>query len=115
MPFDSTPRPGTFHPRIREGKTYRRVLTWTIDGDPVDLSGAVVRVTTRRRGADEPVIELTEGDGVTVDGGEITFEYTAEQTETDLSGSWDLTVEFPNGDEIQLLAGTARWDRTAGR
>lgn len=59
--------PATFAIRARQGATYRRVFTWTIDGTPVNLSGATARMEVRKKASDSSVV-LTATPYITLGG-----------------------------------------------
>lgn len=120
----STPQAGRYDLDIRRGKTYRRAFRWAIDSVNVDLSDATPRLVIRHwNDAPTTKLELTLGNGIEVepidedDGGgtRVTFTMTAEQTAVDLSGEWDISFEFPNDDDIELLRGYVTWGETASR
>jgi hypothetical protein len=48
--------PATFPIRARQGATYRRVFTWTIDGSPVNLSAATARMEVRTKPSASSVV-----------------------------------------------------------
>lgn len=116
---ETTVDAGRFDLLLRQAGTYRRTFTWTIDDVPVDLTGCVVVATIRRSASSsgDPLLELTEGDGLTVDddAGEIELVITDEQAATDLRGSWDLKIEWPGGDETYLLTGRVVWRQAVTR
>ena len=59
--------PAKYKIKTRQGQTYRRVFTWTIDSEPVDLTGYIARMQVRRRpNAASPVI-LDVTDDITID------------------------------------------------
>lgn len=119
MPPETTINAGRYDLLLREGGTYRRTFVWSIDGDPVDLTGCGVTATLRTSttAAGDPLLELTDGDGLTLDGsaGEIALLITDEQAATDLRGAWDLKIEWPGGDETYLLAGRVTWRKAVTR
>lgn len=59
--------PATFAIRARQGATYRRVFTWTIDGIPVNLTGASARMEVRKKASDSSVV-LTATPFITLGG-----------------------------------------------
>lgn len=119
MPPETTINPGRYDLLLREGGTYRRTFVWTIDDTPVDLSGCAVVATLRTSTAatGDPLLELTDGDGLTVDGaaGEIALHISDEQTADNLRGAWDLKIEWPGGDETYLLSGRVTWRKAVTR
>ena len=48
--------PATFPIRARQGATYRRVFTWTIDGVPANLAGSTARMQVRKKASDSSVV-----------------------------------------------------------
>lgn len=111
--------PGSHDLELTQGATLRRTFTWTIDGDPVDLTGCTARATIRATAtsAGDPKLALTSGSGLTLGGvsGEVEMVITDEQTEDDLGGVWDLFIDHPGGDTTPLLKGAVRWHPTATR
>ena len=59
--------PATFPIRARQGATYRRVFTWTIDGTPVNLSGSTARMEVRKKASASTVV-LTATPYITLGG-----------------------------------------------
>jgi hypothetical protein len=106
-----------------QGATFRRVLTWTAGGAPVDLSGWTAEMQVRRRhDAAEPEITLSTADGrITLGGsaGTVTLELGAAETSAltaDTSGKreavpaatpyvYDLELTAPDGSVTRLVEG----------
>jgi hypothetical protein len=41
--------PGSYDIKARQGATWTRVFTWSVDGDPVDLTGRTARMEVRTK------------------------------------------------------------------
>jgi hypothetical protein len=48
--------PAAYKVEARQGATFRRVFTWTIEGTPVNLSGSTARMEVRRKASDSTVV-----------------------------------------------------------
>lgn len=59
--------PATFPIRARQGATYRRVFLWSIDGSPVNLSGATARMEVRTKPSSSSIV-LTATPYITLGG-----------------------------------------------
>lgn len=59
--------PAAYRIDARQGATFRRVFTWTIDGEPVDLSAATARMEVRTK-ASSPDVILDASDYITLGG-----------------------------------------------
>jgi hypothetical protein len=59
--------PATYRIDARQGSTFRRVFTWTIDGTPVNLSGSTARMQVRKKASDSAVV-LTATPYITLGG-----------------------------------------------
>jgi hypothetical protein len=96
---------------LREGETFRSTLRWTDSkGKAIDITGCVVRIHFRDAPDGTLLLELTVGNGgliVTPAKGEIKLLLTAAQTAalTFAKASWDLRVEFQNGDVLYPVGG----------
>lgn len=111
---------GHYDIRLKQGTTWRRTMTWTIDGVPVDLTGCTIRAAIRRPASapDPALLDLSSpANGITLDGpaGEWTIEITDTQTLDDLGGDWDLRIEFPSGLVLPRIEGQVYWDPAATR
>lgn len=94
-----------------QGATFSRTLTWRDpNGDPIDLTGYSARMQVRptARGATEPLVEITDGDGITLGGEEGTI---ALYVDADATASlpaeplrYDIELE-QDGNVTRLLAG----------
>lgn len=98
---------------IKQGKTWEQPFGWLDEDDnPISLTDCVFRAQLRADYADaeiasgtDPVLDLTMGDGITVDDGDIVLRAEAEHTEVIPAGSYllELEVTLANGDEDQLF------------
>lgn len=108
---------------IEQGATFRKYCQLstggTVDdgGDPVDLTGAEIRMQIRRNiNAEEPLLDLTSAGAVDGDtgiylSGAATGEFYITVTDEDtaaiswVSGVYDLEVEFSGGNVKRYLYG----------
>jgi hypothetical protein len=98
---------------IEQGATWEVVLTWGIDGAPVNLSGYSARMQAREtHEATTTVLSLTSSPaaGITLGGalGTITLAMTATQTAALAAGKYvyDLELVSTNGEVTRLVEGT---------
>jgi len=87
--------------------TFRRQFTVTDGGSPYDLSGATVIFYLRSSKTGDPVVTLTEGDGITIASNVITVVITVAQLETWQDGGtayYELQVN-ESGDITTWIAG----------
>jgi hypothetical protein len=101
---------------ILAGSTYHKVLTWSVDGVPVDLSGytAVLQVRSTEPSADLLLELTTSGDpaikAITLGGalGTITLDMSATETRalTFSSGAYQLEVTSPLREVTRVIEGT---------
>jgi hypothetical protein len=105
--------PGTYHLRIRQGKTLRKTFTFRT-GSPlfaVDLTGWSARAQVRSNVESEVVlIDFTDSDGSIELGGpagSITLVLTDAVTAAldPVFGVWELELVEPGGDVFSLLEG----------
>lgn len=105
--------PGTYHLRVRQGRTLRRVFTVTNGGSLIDLTGWTARAQVRAEvEAATVVVDLTMANGGVVLGGPagtITLVKSAAETAALPAGFgvWDLEVVEPDGEVSVLLQGQA--------
>lgn len=92
-----------------QGATFPAVLTWKIDGSPVDLTSYSARMDVRKRPQSDVILALTEGSGITLGGsaGTITLDVSAEDTAAITPGQYVYDLELYNGDYVKrLIQGT---------
>jgi len=52
---------------VDQGATFSKVMTWTIDDVPVNLSSWSARMQVRRSyGSDTTLLDITDGNGITL-------------------------------------------------
>lgn len=96
---------------VEQGAYWSQELLWKdADDIPVDISGYSARMQLRTSfRSSTAVIELTDGDGITLgdDEGTILLEMTAEQTEGIRAGRYlyDLEMVPPDGKVVRLMQG----------
>ena len=91
---------------IEQGATFQAVITWEIDGDPVDLTGYEARMQARQTvKSDSKVLDLDTDSGITLGGvlGTITIDLTAEQTADINIGKLVYDLELVTGDYVKRL------------
>jgi len=98
--------PATYKMKLRQGATFRRVFTWAIDGEPINLSGWSVRSQIRKTAASETVV-LDLGDYIELDTeGIIDINIPDSVTEDIPAGKYVYDIELDSGGETTtLLAG----------
>lgn len=115
--------PGKLPLTIYQGTTFRRVIRLTDSaGDPIDLSGATVRMHVRTKISDTAtLLELTEDNGRALVSdaveGEITLLVSDEDTASldFTSGVYDLEIEYSNGTVDRVLYGTVKLSKEVTR
>lgn len=111
MPAPSAIEPGETDFIIYQGATFSRVITWTADGSPVNLTGYSARMQFRTDYADNSgtiALDLTtSGGGIVLGGaaGTITVTATGAQTAaiTALGGHYDLELYAGGGEPVYRL------------
>jgi hypothetical protein len=107
---------------IHQGATFREILEWYPDGQPMDFTDCTARMQIRRfKDSVEPLIELTTENGglelgVGDDGAGVAKFISDEDTAVlDLPGWFDLMIDHPNGDVTKLEEGRAILKRSVTR
>jgi hypothetical protein len=102
-------KPGTYQITMYQGATFDQQFIWKIDDTPVDLTTYTARMQVRRDyGATDTIVDLTDGDGITLgEDGEIDIYIDAEDASDLPSGSfvYDLELESDSGEVTRLLQG----------
>lgn len=92
---------GSFDFTIEQGATFNLVMTWKIDGTPVNLTNWTARLQARVDVEDTEVILslTTENGGITLGGalGTISLDRTAAQTTLLQTGSFVYDLELISG------------------
>lgn len=100
---------------IEQGATFELSLVWKdSEGVPINITGYIARMQIRQNYDTEPVVSLTNDDGIELVGvdGEINITITDEQT-TDIEitrGKYDLELEF-DGVVTRLIQGNVEISR----
>lgn len=102
-----------YHFTVQQGATFSRQLTYTRDGDPVDLAGFTVRMQVREAyGSAEPVWDLSsDGDGIALDeaAGIITVSVEADDTAAMKPRAYVYDIELESDGIVwRLMEGTLR-------
>lgn len=91
---------GTLDFTIEQGATFNLLLTWKIDGTPVNLTNWTARLQARVDVDDtEVVLSLTTGAGITLGGaaGTISLDQSATQTAILPAGNYIYDLELISG------------------
>jgi hypothetical protein len=96
---------------IEQGATWEAVLTWKINGTPVNLTGYSARMQAREsHEATTTVISLASGSGITLGGalGTIALAMSAAATALLTAGKYvyDLELVSAGGEVTRLVEGT---------
>lgn len=102
--------PGIYNMDAPQGATLSRVITWTINGTPVNLTGYTARMQVRPTAtASSTYLSLTTGSGITLGGvaGTITLSATAAQMASCPAGQhrYDLELVSGSGEVTRLIGG----------
>lgn len=98
--------PATYDIDAPQGATLNKILTWEIDGTPVDLTNCTARMQVRPdTSSDDTYLSLTSSSGITLGGsfGTITINVTATQTSAIPAGQWFYDLEIVNGATVTRL------------
>jgi hypothetical protein len=98
--------PGTYNITAYQGATYKLSLSWTIDDTPVDLTNYAAAMQVRESvSSDEPLLDLSSGNGITLGGtaGTIEIEVAADVMETTPAGRHVYDLELDSGGEVTRL------------
>lgn len=95
---------------IFQGSTFTKSFTWSVNGTPVNLTGATAKFQIKTSASDTtPLLELTEASGIVLGGstGVIEVKLTDEQTASLPCGNkvHGMKVYFPSGDDRALFQG----------
>lgn len=101
--------PAKYRFETRQGSTFRRVFTWEVDEEPVDLTGWTARMEVRAK-AESPsvVLEVTPyvNPGPDETAGEIEFNLPADVLADVPAGRYVYDLELVDGPfVVALLAG----------
>lgn len=112
--------PGKYRFKVRQGSTFRRTFTWTLDDDPVDLTGWTARMDVRKTvNSSTAVLSLTTENGrIALGGDEGTIEVVlpASLTEELAPGRYVYDLELVDDSEVTaLLEGTFSVDAEVTR
>ncbi len=100
---------GTYNIYIEQGATYDQTFTWTINGNPVNVTGYTARMQLRSAVASPTVVFDVLVDGTFTLGGAagtIRVQITAAKTTLIAAGSYVYDLELVNGAVVtRLLSG----------
>jgi hypothetical protein len=99
--------PGKYNIVCPQGSTFNQQLTWTIDNDPVDLTGYTARMQVREKHISN-VYNLnltTENGGIVLGDDEGTILLTASATDTSeiIAKEYVYDLELDSGGEVLRL------------
>ena len=98
---------GTYDIEAEQGATFQRVMTWSIDSEPVDLTGWTARMQVRKTAkAADPYLSLTSGltGGLTLAAdGSIGIRIEAAAMSAVPAGAWVYDLELDSGSEVTRL------------
>ena len=98
--------PAIYDMTAYQGATFDSVLTWSIDGDPVDLTGYTAAMQVRETpSSPRIVLSLASGSGITLGGaaGTITLNISAATMETRAAGNYFYDLELTSGASVTRL------------
>ena len=98
--------PGKLNLTCPQGSTFSKTLTYKIDDVPVNLFGYDARLQVREfHYSDDPVINLTSGNGLTLGGsaGTIAVLISATDTSELISGNYVYDLELVVGGTVTRL------------
>lgn len=98
--------PGKLNLTCPQGSTFSKTLTYKIDDVPVNLFGYDARLQVREfHYSDDPVINLTSGNGLTLGGsaGTIAVLISATDTSALISGNYVYDLELVVGGTVTRL------------
>jgi hypothetical protein len=95
----------TLNLSMPQGETFRAVLTWKVNGIPVDLTSYTARMQARKRVSSAAVLDFTEGDAITLGGtnGSITIDVSATDTALIPAGTYVYDLELDSGGSVRKL------------
>lgn len=100
-------KPGKYNMICPQGATFSIRLTWTIDDQPVDLTGYTARMQSRPNYKKDcsPIFDITtENGGIVVDDqGNIDLLIEAEETENFFPREYVYDLELDSGAEVYRL------------
>jgi hypothetical protein len=100
--------PAKYKMRVRQGQTFNRVFTWSVNDDPVNLTGFDGRMQVRRRPSASSNVVLDATPYISLGGttGAVTIDIPASVTEDITPATYVYDLELDNGGTVTtLLAG----------
>jgi hypothetical protein len=101
--------PTTNNLLVYQGATFDEELLLEVDGDPVDLTGYTAAMKVRATPADDAVLSLTNGSGITLGGalGTVAVVITATQTSDIAAGRYYYDLELTSAGVVtRFIQGT---------
>lgn len=100
--------PASYRIKARQGSTYKRTFTWSVAGEPVDLTNWTAQMQVRPS-ANSSTLTLDCSEYLTLgdEAGTIELNIPAEAMQTVSSGRYLYDLELSSGTEVTpLLAGS---------
>jgi hypothetical protein len=95
----------TYDIRFIRGDSFTFSVDWSdSNNDPVTIASARLHIR-RQIEATTTLLELTDGSGIVIAGGNLTISMTPAQTATSLSGYYDLEATSDGGEVKTLISG----------
>lgn len=98
--------PGKYNMICAQGATFSKRLTWSIDGDPVDLTGYTAEMQAREKySSPNAIFTLSTGDGsITLDNqGNIDLLIDSSDTENIVAKEYVYDLELNSGAEVYRI------------
>lgn len=98
--------PGKYNMICAQGATFSKRLTWSIDGDPVDLTGYTAEMQAREKySSPNAIFTLSTGDGsITLDSqGNIDLLIDSSDTENIVAKEYVYDLELNSGAEVYRI------------
>jgi hypothetical protein len=105
--------PAKYKMRARQGQTFNRVFTWSVNDTPINLTGYSARMQVRRRPSSASAVVLDAGQYLTLGttNGQVTLNIPASVLEEIAPATYVYDLELDNGGTVTtLLAGTFQVD-----
>jgi len=103
--------PTTNNLLVYQGATFDQTFTLTVSGSPVNLTGYTAAMKVRATPADDAVLSLTNGSGITLGGalGTVAVVITATQTSNIAAGKYYYDLELTSAGVVtRFIQGSFR-------
>jgi hypothetical protein len=105
--------PAKYKMRARQGQTFNRVFTWSVNDSPINLTGYTARMQVRRRPSGSSAVVLDASPYITLgtSNGQVTLNIPASILEDISPATYVYDLELDNGGTVTtLLAGSFQVD-----